>query len=151
MINAIDHGPTAVELAFAVLRERYRSLSAAEQSDLGELLPFILGPDGEERDSAIRAANELLSPPTSSVQLLSSPMGSAEPLQSWLHFVSVKIRRARTDAGLTQAELAEKSGLPQSHISRLENGQHSPSAKTLEKIADALGLAMTEFDPSVAG
>lgn len=151
MISAIEHGPSAFELALAVLRERFRTLTVEERSDLSELLPVLLGPDGEERDSAVCAANEILSPSPSTVQPLMSSPSAADPLRNWLAFISSKIRQARTDAGWTQAELAEKSGLPQSHISRLENGQHSPSAKTLEKIAAALNLPVADFDPSAAG
>lgn len=58
------------------------------------------------------------------------------------------IREAREAAGLTQAELSQQSGLPQSHISRLEQGKHSPTARTLEKIATALKLHHSHFDPS---
>ncbi|OHB75234.1 MAG: hypothetical protein A2W31_11590 [Planctomycetes bacterium RBG_16_64_10] len=62
-------------------------------------------------------------------------------------FVSAKIRDCRKAAGLTQQQLEEKTGLPQSHISRLENGEHSPSHATLEKIAKALNMPVTMFDP----
>ena len=40
---------------------------------------------------------------------------------------------------LTQKELAEKSGVRQSNISRIEKGQAVPSLVTLDKIAKALG------------
>jgi len=70
-------------------------------------------------------------------------------LQKWIDYVSDKIRAYRKTAGLTQEELAEKSGLPQSHISRLESGKHSPSRLTLEKLGAALGVSVREFDPSV--
>jgi hypothetical protein len=42
----------------------------------------------------------------------------------------------------------EKSGLPQSHISRLERARHRPSRATVEKIARALGRLVSDFDPS---
>jgi DNA-binding XRE family transcriptional regulator len=40
---------------------------------------------------------------------------------------------------LTQVELAEKAGLPQAQISRIERGVVSPTSATLAKIAEALG------------
>jgi DNA-binding XRE family transcriptional regulator len=40
---------------------------------------------------------------------------------------------------LTQVDLAEKAGLPQAQISRIERGAVSPTSMTLGKIADALG------------
>jgi XRE family transcriptional regulator, regulator of sulfur utilization len=40
---------------------------------------------------------------------------------------------------LTQVELAEKTGIPQAQISRIERGVISPTSATLAKIAEALG------------
>ena len=40
---------------------------------------------------------------------------------------------------LTQVELAEKTGIPQAQISRIEGGVTSPTSATLAKIAEALG------------
>ena len=45
---------------------------------------------------------------------------------------------ARMEQDLTQKELAEKSGVRQSNISRIEKGQALPSLVTLDKIAKAL-------------
>ena len=47
--------------------------------------------------------------------------------------------KARREAGLTQKELAERKGLQQSNISRIENGNGNPSLETLNKIAQSLG------------
>ena len=46
---------------------------------------------------------------------------------------------ARTRAGLTQAELAERMGTSQSAVARLESGRGRPSVATLEKLAEATG------------
>lgn len=40
--------------------------------------------------------------------------------------------------GLTQAELAERCGIDQGDISRIERGSTSPTARTLQRIAAAL-------------
>ena len=40
---------------------------------------------------------------------------------------------------LTQVQLAEKAGVPQAQISRIERGVISPPSATLSKIAEALG------------
>ena len=50
------------------------------------------------------------------------------------------IARARLAAGLSQAELAERSGTAQAVISRIERGVVSPSLDTFGKIARGLGL-----------
>lgn len=49
------------------------------------------------------------------------------------------ILEARKDAGITQKELSERTGIAQGDISKLENGSANPSVKTLERIAAALG------------
>lgn len=46
---------------------------------------------------------------------------------------------ARTAAGLTQAELAERMHTRQSTIARLESGRTLPSLRTLTKYAEATG------------
>jgi transcriptional regulator with XRE-family HTH domain len=52
-----------------------------------------------------------------------------------------EVLKARAEAGLTQAELAERIGTTQSAIARLESAtpKHSPSIATLQKYAKALG------------
>jgi predicted transcriptional regulator len=46
---------------------------------------------------------------------------------------------ARTERGLTQKELAERTGIRQPNISRLERGQCSPTLDTLSALARGLG------------
>lgn len=49
------------------------------------------------------------------------------------------ILKARNEQNLTQSELAERIGIRQSNISRIEKGQALPSISTLCKIARGLG------------
>lgn len=51
----------------------------------------------------------------------------------------VMILKARNEQNLTQSELAERTGIRQSNISRIEKGQALPSISTLCKIARGLG------------
>ena len=46
---------------------------------------------------------------------------------------------ARLACNMTQKELAEKTGIRQSNISRVENGSASPTIDTLARIAAGLG------------
>ncbi|MBR4235385.1 MAG: helix-turn-helix transcriptional regulator [Clostridia bacterium] len=46
---------------------------------------------------------------------------------------------ARVAQGLTQKELAKRSGIAQGDISKLENGIANPSLKTLRRLAAAMG------------
>ena len=52
------------------------------------------------------------------------------------------VHRLRTDAGLTQAELAQRMGTTQSAIARMEGGGTRPSLETLEKLAAAVGAEL---------
>lgn len=55
---------------------------------------------------------------------------------------------ARRQAGLTQAELAERIGTKQPYVARLEAGTNNPSYKTLERIAEATGSRLhISFEP----
>jgi len=56
------------------------------------------------------------------------------------------IRKRREELKMTQEELADKSGLPQSHISRLEAEKHTPTRNTIERIAKALRVEPGKID-----
>jgi DNA-binding XRE family transcriptional regulator len=45
----------------------------------------------------------------------------------------------RSSLDITQSQLAEKSGVSQSNISKIENGSYRPSIATLKRISNALG------------
>jgi predicted transcriptional regulator len=49
---------------------------------------------------------------------------------------------ARIEQNLTQKELAEKAGIRQSNISRIENGNCSPTIATLQLIARGMGKTL---------
>ena len=52
--------------------------------------------------------------------------------------VAMQVIELREKHGLTQAQLARLSGVDQADISRIERGSTSPTARTLQRIADAL-------------
>lgn len=55
---------------------------------------------------------------------------------------------ARKQSGLTQKELAERTGINQADISKLENGTANPSIRTLQRLADGMGMKMKlVFEP----
>ena len=49
---------------------------------------------------------------------------------------------ARKDSGMTQKELSEKTGINQADISKLENGTANPSLRTLQRLADGMGMVL---------
>ena len=57
--------------------------------------------------------------------------------------IGENIRDVRKSRGLTQAELAEASGLSRSYLADAEQGRYSPSVKTLQVIASALGVPVS--------
>jgi excisionase family DNA binding protein len=56
-----------------------------------------------------------------------------------------RLRQAREATGLTQLELAERSGLTHEAISNLERGRRAPLASTVRRLAQALAIAPTYF------
>ena len=63
--------------------------------------------------------------------------------------LSRSVIEARTNARLTQAQLAERMNTTQSVIARLESGRTHPSTKTLERVATATGTTLRiRFDPA---
>ena len=49
---------------------------------------------------------------------------------------------ARKNAGMTQQELAERTGIAQGDISKLETGRANPSLKTLQRLAEGMGMRL---------
>ncbi|MDR3345173.1 MAG: helix-turn-helix transcriptional regulator [Oscillospiraceae bacterium] len=50
---------------------------------------------------------------------------------------------ARETAGLSQRQLSEKTGITQSDINKLENGNANPTLKTLQRLAEGIGAKLT--------
>jgi transcriptional regulator with XRE-family HTH domain len=56
------------------------------------------------------------------------------------------VGRLRTQAGLTQQLLADRSGISQQTISRYETEKGSPTLRTLDRLAHSVGLrALVSF------
>lgn len=59
--------------------------------------------------------------------------------------VGRNVERLRRAKGMTQEQLAERSGFSQQYISGLENGQRNPTVVTLYEIACALEAAPVDL------
>ena len=55
-----------------------------------------------------------------------------------------RVRMLRVNKSMTQDELAEQSGLSTKYIGELERGQSNPTLLTVDKIATALDVEMTD-------
>lgn len=142
----------ALTMALGIVVERIQSLPKEDRDDLGELMKELVNADdGEELNGIIATMEEIFDrePIRFEKMDLSDELQDGGELHRWIDFVGARIKDLRVNANLTQDELAELSGLPQSHISRLESGKHSPSHLTLEKLSQALKVGVEAFDFSV--
>lgn len=57
----------------------------------------------------------------------------------------MKVRKLRQAHGMTQGQLAEKTGVTREYIARLEAGRYDPSLSTIEKLAKALKVKPAEL------
>ena len=71
-------------------------------------------------------------------EIRASSTGDLEPLASI-------VRRLRREAGLTLQELGRRSDLSTSTISKIENEQISPTYDTIQRLADGLGIDVSEL------
>ena len=55
------------------------------------------------------------------------------------------IRELRREKGISQEVLSGLSGIARSHLSMIENGTTSINVETLWKIADAIGVPLSEI------
>lgn len=59
--------------------------------------------------------------------------------------IGSKIKALRKERGLTQTELAKRSGLAQSAISYIETEGKKPNITTISQLAEALGVSPASF------
>jgi transcriptional regulator with XRE-family HTH domain len=55
------------------------------------------------------------------------------------------IRKIRQTKGLSQGEMQKRTGILRSYLSRVENGHTVPSLATLQRLASAMGVPLSEF------
>jgi len=58
-----------------------------------------------------------------------------------------RIRELRRVRGVSQAKLAVIAGMDPATLNRIEQGKANPNLRTLEKLADALGVGVADFFP----
>ena len=55
------------------------------------------------------------------------------------------IRRIRLAKGISQGEMQKRTGILRSYVSRVENGHTVPSFATLQRLAGAMGVTLSDF------
>jgi len=74
------------------------------------------------------------------------PTPKAKPTRSApAALVGTQVNRLRRAAGVSALELTMRSGVSRSMLSRIENGQVSPSVETLDRLANALDVPLSRF------
>lgn len=65
--------------------------------------------------------------------------------------IGLRIYQLRMLKEWSQDELARRSGLQRSHISRIEAGKYAVTLETIQAIAEAFGMTVDIVDPALAG
>lgn len=84
---------------------------------------------------------------------LNEQLKDAEFRQEWEaseveYLLARSLAAARKECHLTQKELAEKTGINQADISKIETGNANPALSTLRRLAEGMGMRLKlEFVP----
>jgi transcriptional regulator with XRE-family HTH domain len=74
---------------------------------------------------------------------------SPAPQPDWVlirrRAIGDRIRAARIHTNLTQEKLAELAGMDRQSINRIEQGHQSPIVDNLIRIADAIGVPLSDL------
>jgi transcriptional regulator with XRE-family HTH domain len=65
--------------------------------------------------------------------------------------VGARLRRLRQERGLSQSELARRTGAARTYVVAVEQGHHEPSLELLRRFAVALGQPLPEVVRALAG
>jgi len=73
------------------------------------------------------------------------PVQANAPVKSISNNIGGTIRDFRLQRGMSQGDIEKRTGLLRCYLSRVENGHTVPSLETLQKIAGALDLQLSQF------
>ncbi len=152
-----------VKLEDQANRVKMGSQSIAEKKRISAIVELCIEydreTDQEERKNILRTleeitANEPVQVPTESLEQFETRLLHDD--KEYKEAAGLEVQRAneflkkyfslRAKAGLgTQAEVARKSGVHRSYIAVIEKGGHKPQQKTLQKLAKAFGVEITEL------
>jgi DNA-binding XRE family transcriptional regulator len=121
----------------------------SEDDDGSDVASIALGAGAESAVVALVSGRELsLRAPVSGASHSTRP--SAPPTNGNHSAIAIdgvrlgaRLRELRVAAGLTQAELARRTGIHRPNIARVEAGRHTPSLETLARLASAIGVPTT--------
>lgn len=76
----------------------------------------------------------------STAQLLDAPFS-----EEVRHLFGLNCKNARLSAGLSQAAVAELTGVPQPRLSQIEQGRHNLTIETMAVLANAFGRDLIQL------
>ena len=133
-----DAGVLLVRLLLVVLTA-FLAAAVLQRAILGQ---YSLRRAAEEREPAPAPANGARpskGPTPTPFPARNSPASGEEPTAANLGpGIAKLVATRREELGLSQRELAKRAGISHTVVSRIEGGEHSPSPKTLERLAEAL-------------
>lgn len=120
------------------------SRPVADSDDGSEVSSISLGSDAETATLTLGSGNEVQVNASSIANR--AGVGSANGNGAMIDGarLGARLRELRHAAGLTQAELARRTGIHRPNIARVEAGRHTPSLETLARLANAIGVPTTQ-------
>ena len=97
---------------------------------------FVVLPEAEYKRLAEKTTEPMLPTPDAD--------GCYPAVETMRAMLARKIIRRRRALGLSQVELARRAAIRPETLNRLEQGKHSPSIATVDKLDRALGKAEAE-------
>ena len=147
-----------VRYTFEVLQkvaQRIANLTDAQREVIVGLLLQMKDASERERREIVDAIVEVILPEDTIGGIAKKPLDSSsehfQRMREYQKRIGMEVRKLRLAKKMTQRELAERAGLRQSHISRLERGDPIPTDATARKLAKALGVKPAELDPAEDG
>jgi DNA-binding XRE family transcriptional regulator len=125
----------------------------AQTAWLGQTSPTTRQPVAHEVPPVAEGSNRFPLRASVAARNASRPMNSAPPEMDeqsidpqdvpWLgDDDATRLEKARTVRGLSVEALAQRSGVPRRTINGVENHKHTPTVRTLYRVAMVLGVAM---------
>lgn len=138
-------------IVYPCIVRREGRFETAEFPDCPGCQTFVEG--GEDLESAaaealqgwleaVLAEGEAPSRPSGRVRKVSGARVMAVPVPQRLA-LTLMLRWARQDAGLSQAELAKRLGVSQQAVAKVEHPDANPTVDTLLRVAAALGMSLS--------
>jgi ribosome-binding protein aMBF1 (putative translation factor) len=143
-------GKGGTDPALEEIKKRFKKLPKQQRKDVVHLLDQLVSATGDDAREIEQALAEILAPADYEViETLDTEVDSetVTRLRAYRERVGRSIRSRRQELEMTQAALAEKAGIPQSHVSRLECGKLTATYITIKKVAKALKIAANQLDP----